>query len=400
MVAASTQRPWAGENMGAELVDATAIPSGIGELMDVRLSIPVRTKTLRISWGDALRFNNPLRALFFQRIMREMLDTDEAGRLLIDQYGLDPRLVRPRTPPEADVQVFRVETRQDRQWLLRVRRSSRRLPSWLGPGNSQDWFGRQAAVLRWCRRHDFPAPALRRTLEKQAVALWEGWVGLLVSFLPGGPLTAGTEDLPQLAQLLARLHTLESPESLPPAWWYPLEMAANRARTLMSAVEDVPEEWLALYAACLKALDEWPHLQELPVCTLHGDCYPGNALALPEGILALIDWEYAGRGPAVLDLGTLLEDCYTGAGVESVPDPGAVRTALVAYQAVRRLSPVEAGALGAAIRFGAAYRGAVRFSFGQESNWSEAILRGLRSEQARITAAGGIGRLVQALVRG
>lgn len=332
--------------------------------------------------------------------MRVMLDIDDAGRLLIDQYGLDPRLVRPRTLPEAEVQVFRIESRQDRQWLLRVRRASRPLPAWLAPGSSLDWFSRQAAVLRWCRRHDFPAPALRRTLEKHAVVQWEGWAGLLVSFLPGGSLAAGVEGLTQLARLLARLHTLQSPEGLPAAWWYPLEQAASRAQALLNAIDEIPDEWLDLHAACLAALDEWPRLQHLPVCTLHGDCYPGNALALPEDGLALIDWEYAGRGPAALDLGTLLEDCYIDTGAVPVPDQGAVSAALNAYQESRRLSPAEADALGAAIRFGAAYRTAVRFTFGQESGWSEAVSRGLRHEQARMSAAQGIGAQVLALVGG
>jgi len=327
-----------------------------------------------------------------------MLDIDDAGRLLIDQYGLAPRLVRARTPPEAEVQVFRIETRQDRQWLLRVRRADRRLPAWLGGGHSLDWFGRQAAVLRWCGRHDFPAPALRRTLEKQAVARWERWAGLLVSFLPGGSLAAGTEGLPHLGRLLGSLHALESPDGLPGSWWYPLDAAAERARALLDDIEEVPDEWLALQADCLQALAAWPRLQDLPLCTLHGDCYPGNALVLPEGGLALIDWEYAGRGPAVLDLGTLLEDCYRDSGSIPMPDQGALRAALAAYQETRRLMPGEAGALGAAIRFGVAYRTAVRFTFAEESGWSEAVLRGLRREQVRMAAAAGIGTLVQALV--
>lgn len=315
------------------------------------------------------------------------MDTDEVGRVLVDLYGIDPLLVRRRTAPEADVHVYRIENRQGKQWLLRLGLANKQLPPWLSAGTLQDGFLRHAAVLAWCRRREFPAPRVRRTLEKQSVMRWEGWVGLLVSFLPGEVLTPTPWALAQLGSQLGRLHNCELNDALPDSWWYPLESAARRALAVLESIEDVPDEWLDLQQKCREALLAYPRLANLPVSCIHGDSYHKNALVTSEGQLALIDWEYAGLGPAVLDLGTLLEDCYiAGADLPRV-DQESFSAALEGYQRERRLEPAELAAVGTAICFGAAHRCAVRFSYAEESGWSDLVLNGLRREQERMIAS-------------
>jgi Ser/Thr protein kinase RdoA (MazF antagonist) len=315
------------------------------------------------------------------------LDIDEVGRLLLDLYGFTPQVVRRRTSVDAETHVFRVANRQGKQWLLRTRRLNRRLPPRLEAGSSEAWLTRQAQALLWCQRHDFPAPVVQRTLEKMVVSTWEGWAALLIRYLPGEtPDEARNQDL-AMGELVGRLHALGGFASQAEAWWHPPRDAAQRASGVLAAIDDLPDEWLPLLEACQQALAQAGELEGLPECLVHGDCYPGNVLQLANGRLALIDWEYAGRGLRLLDLATLLEDGYTGSGESLRVDSPRVKAILEGYSRKIRLAEGEISRLGIAIRFGAAYRAAARFWLGEQNGWGELAQQGLLREQNRLRAS-------------
>lgn len=355
---------------------------------------------------------------------RSALDLDEISRFLVDVYGLRPEGLRPIYGPEAEVCLVRVDGSGDRRWLLRLRRAVRALPPWMAPGDSADWFRRHARVLAWCRAQGLNVPQVRRTRDPNeqkthAVAGRDGWSSLLVSYLPGGRLPPGGAALELLGAYLGRLHArgaqaLREEQSrqegqarkeghapaLPDSWWHPPELAAGRARRLLDRVEEVPDEWLALWEACRQALDAWEQRPALPLGLIHGDCWVGNAVWLPSEEVALIDWEFAGVGAPILDLGCLLEDCYTvGPGGSRVDQPR-LEAALRGYLSERVLEREELAALGEAIRFGVAYRGAVRFYLGQEADWDEDTQRGLGHEAERIAQSEAVQRAAEDYVGG
>jgi Ser/Thr protein kinase RdoA (MazF antagonist) len=105
----------------------------------------------------------------------------------------------------------------------------------------------------------------------------------------------------------------------------------------------------------------------VPAGLVHGDARAGNAVQTAPRQVTLIDWEAAGLGLPVLDLGNCLAECHLDASLP--PDrpeawlvqPGEQRIAAVArgYSRFRALSPAERELLPDAVRFGAAFVGAI-----------------------------------------
>jgi Ser/Thr protein kinase RdoA (MazF antagonist) len=131
----------------------------------------------------------------------------------------------------------------------------------------------------------------------------------------------------------------------------------------------VPVQWMATYAqsrSTVLAVEQ--AAAGLPECVVHGDVWARNAVqADADGPVTLIDWETAGLGLPILDLGNCLMECQLDAAVpDTAPlawliSPDEERIAAVAhgYSGVRALSAAEADLLPEAVMFAAAVVAAV-----------------------------------------
>jgi aminoglycoside phosphotransferase (APT) family kinase protein len=131
-----------------------------------------------------------------------------------------------------------------------------------------------------------------------------GW--LLTEWLPGSAWSAPDlrepANLRRAAGLLRRLH------GLPPAGPV-LDLAAAIDRyaalggTLAAGPARVAREQLARCRSADAAADVGAAAD--PPCLCHNDPTPGNFIAVADGSLRLIDWEYAGLGHPAFDLAGL-----------------------------------------------------------------------------------------------
>jgi len=161
---------------------------------------------------------------------------------------------------------------------------------------------------------------------------------------PGEELAPAAAKPPQLLEvgrLLARLHQLGEthPASVPD----PSDPVALLARV----PADAPER--GTLAPLLTA-----GLPPLPSGAVHGGLRPSRALFIGDRCSAVLPSGVACSAPLLVDLAETALGWLLG-----VRRPAAALRALVSgYQALRRLSPEESGALFAALRFAAARQGA------------------------------------------
>jgi thiamine kinase-like enzyme len=130
----------------------------------------------------------------------------------------------------------------------------------------------------------------------------------------------------------------------------------------------VPPDWQQMYAVFRETvLAVQSGVGSLPAGVVHGDAWAANAVQTGPAQVVLIDWETGGLGVPVLDLGNCLLECLldaepagTGPGAWNVrPDEDRIAAVAAGYQRHRVLSAGERAVLLPAIRFGAAYVGAI-----------------------------------------
>jgi Ser/Thr protein kinase RdoA (MazF antagonist) len=293
-----------------------------------------------------------------------------------------------------------------------------------------DWLVTRAATLTCLERGGYPAPRLIRTRAGDPVGVDGVWLTLASTYIPGTVLQPTLDQLRMLGSALGRLHSMDSvvlagsgspgaagtggqPETsgafgeVPEAGegagpgraaWYPEAAIPVTQARLDAVAELVPDDWLPMFEQFRQTvLAVQARLDALPRGLVHGNAWPANAVQARSDSVTLIDWETGGLGLPILDLGQCLLECLldsvpAGAGAVGAPSataaevwepeawdpavwlvqPDEDRIAAVAagYSAWRVLTADERAVLLPAIRFGAAYVGAIHFE--------QALVEGVR----------------------
>lgn len=260
-------------------------------------------------------------------------------------------------------QVYRVERAANPDWVVRVvPQANEQTPA--------DTVAGMVDLLLWLEQQAYPAERLVRTVDGAALVTYnDAWL-FVTSYLgksltlwqppstrqtmdasPDQPPVSDVAIFGALGAALGRLHTLALPTTPPlrQAGMLPTRELAWVAGELASIAERVPSHLQPEYDDWRQAVQRADRYADLPVTLIHNDCNLGNVVQTPEGEIALIDWEVAGCGPAVVDMGILLRNTY--AKEDRCIKPGAIAAAVDGYCQYRRLTPAELERLPDAIRF-------------------------------------------------
>jgi Ser/Thr protein kinase RdoA (MazF antagonist) len=341
-----------------------------------------------------------------------MADAAVVGRILREYHlrDLKPEAIRRLGGSVRGTQVSYRVSHDGPPLVIRAFRTDAPVPvqfSGSAAETMSHWVTGRAGTLASLAAAGYPAPRPVASRTGDLVGVAGPWLTWATSYVEGPVLAPSLEQLRLLGRALGVLHAEPfditgsrqgqpgppaepaqgHPRSVPGlAAWHPAAAVAGTLRRLRAVAPMLPAGWRDMHAA-FRATAEAVQRRaaELPEALVHGDAWPGNAVqpragwpGWPGGDQAgagrpgggpvmLIDWDTAGLGLPVLDLGNCLAECHLDSGLP--PDrpeawlvrPDAHRIAAVAsgYREVRELTGAEREVLPEAVRFGAAFAGAI-----------------------------------------
>jgi len=226
-----------------------------------------------------------------------------------------------------------------------------------------------AAMLLWLERQAYPAERMVKSADQASVTQHGDWQVLMTTFLAGvrqywspasgtfrseeqavdaGPVAYGVNVYQALGAALGRLHTYQAEAVLPPAGMLP-SRELRWVAGLLADVQGVPPHLQAQYEQLVATVQATSYGEDLPFTVIHNDPNLDNVVVTPAGDVLLIDWESAGLGPAVIDVGIGLSNCFDKhtARIQFA----AIEALVAGYSQHRQLNSAELDYLPAAIRF-------------------------------------------------
>ncbi len=270
--------------------------------------------------------------------------------LVSDTYGLAIESQPVLLHQHDEQRIFRLNTSAGTSLILRL----------CPPSRSYQQVQNETQILLYLSRHKFPAPVLRLTRAGQALFEWQaGCWGYVQDFIEGEHPRLNLATIEEIAGLLGRLHTLTdnaAPFPVQLDWLDDLDNSIKRAENCAS-----DPKWGQQAQEVAASLRSLPSLRGLPIGIVHTDPHEGNFLRTPDGQFIMLDWEYAGMGQMIIDLGMVLGWLCLWPAYRDINgalsrndadyDEEWCKTFLAVYQQTRPLSWEEAQHLGPAIRF-------------------------------------------------
>jgi Ser/Thr protein kinase RdoA (MazF antagonist) len=327
--------------------------------------------------------------------------------LLYEHYELDAATLEclSESPIEEGYMVYRIHHPDGRSWIARVYRRDRPRLDWFryfypwSPQDATDWLLTRAATLVYLEQQGYPAPQVIRTHDGHLLAVVDGWCSLITTFIEGTVLQPTLAQLRLLGTALGRLHTVNSNGVAPgfPAHgksnWY-LEDALSTALAHLASIEPLlSKEWLPFHTAFRETFQRIGARSDLPLTIIHADGWAGNAIQTKDGQVVLIDWDNAGLGLAILDVGRLLLECHLQSDLPPddplawhiQPDASRIFAVVDGYVQQRLPIPAELDVLLDAIRFGVAFIGTLHLSqMVQKIPREQVWVRGMERRWARL----------------
>lgn len=280
------------------------------------------------------------------------------SNLLANYYGLHNPQLTPMQTFE-DKPVYKVEQPGRQPAILRC------LPA------ENQTLAETARLLTFLEEQHYPAEQIIPTTAGTALATLNGFHALMTGFIAGTAFDYTPAAFEKLGATLGRLHSLALPTNftLPRAGMLPSNELAFAQQQLDAVAGIVPEPLHAHYKLLYEAVTTLDRCENLPLVLIHNDYHPNNAILTNSGVIKLIDWDGAGAGPAILDLGFLLSNCDGAAPWTPLPEnavfqPDKARIVAVSegYSLYRHLNEQELRLLPDAIRFRAIVYGACSFA--------------------------------------
>jgi Ser/Thr protein kinase RdoA (MazF antagonist) len=277
-----------------------------------------------------------------------MPELDLVTQIAETLYQIQPQRIEP-LPPLFDWRgIYRIHDPRGRVWLLRLLRQPQAAEALTETGR----------LLQWLEQQQYLAPHVRTTRYHQCVGRLDGWASLLLSYVDGSVLDTHSADFALLGYALGRLHALPltSARSVARSRCHPDILQSHTARQLAWAKDNVAVSVQPLVAAL--------HASLAPIACrsddlrlTHGDCWYKNAIKTADLGVVLIDWDCAGVGLPILDVGYLLLTSHYDLTqpLHVSADADKICAILRGYQHARPITRSERALMESAVQFALAF---------------------------------------------
>lgn len=275
---------------------------------------------------------------------------EHVKQLIEENYSISVATIHSLQQHDLDWRgIYRLDDNTSRAWVARLVQRQAGTP----------WLQQPATVLRWLAANAYAAPELLQTITGETVGSSAQWWMLLTSYVDGQEVEPTPHALRMLALSVAQLHRIPVvvPSQLPRSWWDCETTISTTQRQLAVAFGRTPSTFKPFIRGLLHTVERLQRCAEFPTTLIHGDCWHGNAIQTPDNVVVLIDWDCAGLGLPVLDLGYMLLTCHYEFSSPFVVELNEQRIAAImqGYQVQRQLTELEQTILADAVRFSLAF---------------------------------------------
>ncbi len=296
-------------------------------------------------------------------------------------YDLVTQRIEKLTPISDERSVYRIHTSTGSTRILRLQRSSA----------FESRYEQTGQILLWLQNKQYAAPQLHRTSKGTLVGVLNGWCSLLLTYIDGEVMNVQSEAFAEVGTALGQLHSLilGEPETFSQSRCSPNALA-HTYKKLDYGQSHLPDQYRSMADALKTSLIPLIECEQQPRLT-HGDCWYMNAIKTVANQTVLIDWDCAGTGIPIIDVGYLLLTAHYNLAnpLQVEPSEKKVRSILTGYQIIRLINRAEIKLLPNAIRFALAFH--LGAYLDERRNMLDDIV--LRKMQARFEATSEIAQL-------
>lgn len=210
---------------------------------------------------------------------------------------------------------------------------------------TRDKLESDITVLKFLEEKEFPAPKVIQSLKSQNIFTYGIQTGFVTSFIEGKHPILNNQTIEKTAILIAKLHSLKISPNIPISTWNISEGNKLVAQNIQQLSSQKIEHWDEIIPQLTEAFKQLPDLTNLPPVLIHTDIGINNTIESSNGTLTFIDWDDAGVGQSVIDIGNVLSQVLISfkdnESLDPIFDEELAKVFLDAYQVIRPLSHGE-----------------------------------------------------------
>ena len=160
------------------------------------------------------------------------------------------------------------------------------------PSKSEEKVIKDIQILQFFEKVRYVAPRILPTLAGTPYVSHDNKFVYVMSYIDGNEPEKSAENYGQLGKITANLHELKG-YFIPTDFTTTIEISRMISRARKFDMEP-------LYEQLVTSLSDF---EALPTCLIHTDIGVHNSIKQPDGQIILVDWDDAGIGTRILDIG-------------------------------------------------------------------------------------------------